>query len=92
MKVIVLTLFPELVEAVMSVSIPARAVTKGALDVKCINPREYTADVHRTVDEDRWDASFGMAFYNAIHELHIVHSAVALVVHNKVVALGPIGL
>lgn len=54
-KVSVLTIFPTFFRTPLETSIVARAIDVGALDVELVDPRAYTDDVHRTVD----DAPFG---------------------------------
>lgn len=60
MRVSVVTLFPELIAAVTASGVTSRAVKKGLLQVQCINPREFTADVHRTVDDRPYGGGPGM--------------------------------
>lgn len=55
MKFLFVTLFPEQIEQAASHSILQRAASKGLIEVSCINPRDFTHDVHRTVD----DSPFG---------------------------------
>ncbi len=56
----VVSLFPELVEAVAQVGMPSQAVRKGLLNLRCWNPREYTEDRHRTVDDRPYGGGPGM--------------------------------
>lgn len=60
MRVGVVTLFPEMIAAVTAVGVTSRAVKKGLLQVNCINPREFTNDVHRTVDDRPYGGGPGM--------------------------------
>lgn len=60
MRIGVVTLFPELVAAVTQSGVTGRAVKKGLLQVNCINPREFTNDVHRTVDDRPYGGGPGM--------------------------------
>lgn len=60
MRVGVITLFPELIAAVTASGVTGRAVKKGLLQVNCINPREFTSDVHRTVDDRPYGGGPGM--------------------------------
>jgi tRNA (guanine37-N1)-methyltransferase len=60
MRVGVVTLFPEMIAAVTAVGVTSRAVKKGLLQVNCINPREFTSDVHRTVDDRPYGGGPGM--------------------------------
>jgi len=60
MRFDVITLFPELVESVVKFGIPRRAVEQGAVKLHCWNPRDYTKDKHRTVDDRPYGGGPGM--------------------------------
>ena len=60
MKFIFLTLFPELIQEAVQVSIIGRAIKAGLLTVECINPRDYTRDKHRSVDDTPCGGGLGM--------------------------------
>ena len=60
MQVDVITLFPELVEQVISCGIVSRAADQELLRLNCWNPREYTEDRHRTVDDRPYGGGPGM--------------------------------
>ncbi|WP_407275728.1 tRNA (guanosine(37)-N1)-methyltransferase TrmD [Halothiobacillus sp. DCM-1] len=60
MKITVVTLFPELVEAVAQSGMPRVAVERGALSLQTINPRMFAADRHRTVDDRPFGGGPGM--------------------------------
>lgn len=56
----VLTLFPRSLEAVFGESILGRAVSKGAISIKCTDIRDYTKDKHRRVDDTPYGGGYGM--------------------------------
>lgn len=60
MRFDVLTLFPELIESHMGFSIMKRAVDDGIIEVNTINPRDYTLDKHRKVDDTPFGGGAGM--------------------------------
>jgi tRNA (guanine37-N1)-methyltransferase len=60
MRLDVVTLFPALVAAVAEHGIPARARERGLLELVSWNPRDYTADRHRTVDDRPYGGGPGM--------------------------------
>ena len=60
MRFDVITLFPELVESVTRVGITGRAAKRGLIELCCWNPRDYTEDVHRTVDDRPYGGGPGM--------------------------------
>ncbi len=51
MRIDVITLFPEMVEQVIKYGVVGRAADQNLLDLECWNPRDYTVDKHRTVDD-----------------------------------------
>jgi tRNA (guanine37-N1)-methyltransferase len=60
MRIDVITLFPELVEQVTASGVVGRAAQQGLLQLHCWNPREYTKDRHRTVDDRPYGGGPGM--------------------------------
>lgn len=60
MKFLFITLFPEQIEQAASHSILKRAAAKGLIEVSCINPRDFTYDNHRTVDDTPFGGGAGM--------------------------------
>lgn len=73
MHIEVVTLFPQMLDAVTEVGITSRAVERGLLEVGRCNPRDYTQDRHRTVDDRPYGGGPGMVMLveplrAAIHE------------------------
>ena len=60
MRVDVVTLFPELVEQVISCGVVGRAAEQKLLELHCWNPRDFTHDRHRTVDDRPYGGGPGM--------------------------------
>ncbi len=60
MRVDILTLFPEVIEAVLGSSIIGRAREKGLLSVNCVQIREFAANKHRQVDDYPYGGGTGM--------------------------------
>ena len=56
----VLTLFPEMIEQSCNYSILKRAVESGILKVNTINPRDYTLDKHKKLDDSPYGGGAGM--------------------------------
>lgn len=56
----VVTLFPEMLTAITQSGITSRAVKSGQLTVETINPRDFTTDAHRTVDDRPYGGGPGM--------------------------------
>jgi tRNA (guanine37-N1)-methyltransferase len=59
-RIDVVSLFPELVSAVAACGVTGRAVERGLLELGMWNPRDYTADRHRTVDDRPYGGGPGM--------------------------------
>lgn len=60
MRVDVITLFPDMFEAIAGHGITSRAVKQGLLELRCWNPRRYTEDRHQTVDDRPFGGGPGM--------------------------------
>jgi tRNA (guanine37-N1)-methyltransferase len=60
MRIDVITLFPEFVEGCTAVGVVGRAQERGLLQVKTWNPRDYTVDNYRRVDERPFGGGPGM--------------------------------
>jgi tRNA (guanine37-N1)-methyltransferase len=60
MRIDVITLFPEFVEACAAIGVVGRAQERGLLEVKAWNPRDFTADNYRRVDERPFGGGPGM--------------------------------
>lgn len=54
------TVFPELVDAFARVGLLGRAQARGLLTVAAIDPRDYTSDKHRSVDDAPYGGGSGM--------------------------------
>jgi len=60
MRFAVITLFPEMLDAVMDYGITGRAIDSGLIEIKAWNPRDYTRDTHHTVDDRPYGGGPGM--------------------------------
>jgi tRNA (guanine37-N1)-methyltransferase len=90
MKFAVITLLPELVEAVVASGVTSRAVDKGLMQVQCINPRKYATDKHRTIDDRPYGGGPGMVM-RADTLLPAIREAKQHLPNSKVVYLSPQG-
>ena len=76
MRIDIATLFPEMMETILSENIVGRARKKGAIEIHCHQIRDYTKDKHRRVDDIPYGGGMGMVMqadpinncYNAIIE------------------------
>ena len=60
MRFDVLTLFPEMIDSYCNCSILKRAKDSGLISVNSINPRDYTLDKHKKVDDTPYGGGAGM--------------------------------
>lgn len=91
MQVGIVTLFPEMFAAVTQYGVTGRACRNGAVQVSCHNPRDFTTDRHRTVDDKPFGGGAGMLMKTgplcaAIDQAKIWQSAAP-----KVIYLSPQG-
>jgi tRNA (guanine37-N1)-methyltransferase len=90
MRIGVITLFPEMFDAVIDYGITSRAVDNGLLQVDCWNPRDYTTDRHQTVDGRPYGGGPGMVM--KIEPMRAaIHAARAELSPAKVIYLSPQG-
>ena len=60
MRFTVMTLFPEMIDAVLGSSIIGRAKSAGIIEINAVNIRDYTTDKHRQVDDYPYGGGAGM--------------------------------
>lgn len=60
MKFEIVTLFPEMFSAITDYGVTGRAVKNGLIELGYTNPRDFTQDVHRTVDDRPYGGGPGM--------------------------------
>lgn len=60
MRVSLVTIFPDMIRAVTEFGVTGRAVESGLLEVCAVNPRDFTEDKHRTVDDRPFGGGPGM--------------------------------
>jgi len=56
----VVTIFPEMVLAIAEYGVVGRAVERELISLECQNPRDFTVDAHRTVDDRPYGGGPGM--------------------------------
>jgi len=59
-RIVVVTLFPELVTQALAFGVLGRAVARDVLTVETIDPRQFATDLHRTVDDRPYGGGPGM--------------------------------
>jgi tRNA (guanine37-N1)-methyltransferase len=60
MRIDVVTIFPGMVQAIAGHGVTGRALTRGLVDLRCVDPRDHTRDKHRTVDDRPYGGGPGM--------------------------------
>lgn len=60
MRIDIVSIFPEMFDAVLDHGVSARALDRGLIEVGLWNPRDYTDDVHRSVDDRPYGGGPGM--------------------------------
>ena len=59
-RINVVTIFPETMDAVFAIGMLAVAAKKGLVEFRTKSPREFTSDAHRTVDDSPFGGGAGM--------------------------------
>ena len=60
MNIYLISLFPELIQQATEFGVLGRAIKQQQLTLSCFNPRDYTEDKHRTVDDRPYGGGPGM--------------------------------
>ncbi len=87
----VISLFPEMFKAVTDFGVTGRAVKNGRLQVTVWNPRDFTDDKHRTVDDRPYGGGPGMVMKVAPLLAAIDNAKTLLGKNSKVIYLSPQG-
>jgi tRNA (guanine37-N1)-methyltransferase len=87
----VLTLFPEMVKAAAGVGITGKALDRGIAELRVWNPRDFTVDKHKTVDDRPYGGGPGMLMkYQPVHDA-LMTAQQACNSFGKVIYLSPQG-
>ena len=87
----VVTLFPEMVGAVTAFGVVGRAVERNIVSIGCQDPRVFTDDVHRTVDDRPYGGGPGMVMKYEPLAAAIAAARAALPAGSPVICLTPQG-
>ncbi|HGJ5874716.1 MAG TPA: tRNA (guanosine(37)-N1)-methyltransferase TrmD [Arsenophonus apicola] len=87
----IISLFPEMFRAITEYGVIGRAVKNGLLNIQCWDPRDYTHDRHRTVDDRPYGGGPGMLMM--VQPLRdAIHAAKSVIGEDaKVIYLSPQG-
>ncbi|MGO4894051.1 tRNA (guanosine(37)-N1)-methyltransferase TrmD [Flavobacterium sp. W21_SRS_FM6] len=90
-KFAVVTLFPEMLQMFTQQGVTGRAVKNGKVQVECFNPRDFTHDKHRTVDDRPYGGGPGMLMMVQPLKDAILAAKTAAGEKTKVIYLSPQG-
>jgi tRNA (guanine37-N1)-methyltransferase len=91
MRFDVISLFPDMITAAASVGVTGKALERGITSLSVWNPRDYTHDRHKTVDDRPYGGGPGMVMkYQPLHDA-VNAAKQAGYVNTKVVYLSPQG-
>ena len=60
LRVVVVTLFPAMLDALRAGGVTARAIERGLVSLEAVNPRDHAQDRHRTTDDRPYGGGPGM--------------------------------
>lgn len=90
MRIDVVTLFPDLFEIVTRFGVTGKAMQRGVVELGLWNPRDFTTDRHRTVDDRPYGGGPGMVMM--VQPLRdAIRAARIAAPHSKVICLSPQG-
>ncbi len=84
-------MFPDMFEAIRRFGVTGRAIDKGLAQLEIFNPRDFTTDVHRTVDDRPYGGGPGMVLMAAPLQAAIAAARQALGVAARTLYLSPQG-
>ncbi len=91
MQIALVSLFPEMFDAVSGHGVTGRAVKQGLVALSHCNPRDYTTDRHRTVDDRPYGGGPGMLMMIDPLQQAIAAAREAVGADAKVIYLSPQG-
>ena len=91
MQIALVSLFPEMFDAVSDYGVTGRASRQGLVQLTHCNPRQYTADKHRTVDDRPYGGGPGMLMMIDPLQQAIAAAREAVAEGAKVIYLSPQG-
>ena len=91
MQIEVISLFPDMFKAITDYGVTGRAVENNLLSVRLWNPRDYTEDNHRTVDDRPFGGGPGMVMKVEPLRKAIANARNAAPANSKTVYLSPQG-
>lgn len=87
----VISLLPELIATATSGGVFSRALDNGLITLKVFNPRDFTDDRHRTVDDKPYGGGAGMVMMHAPLSAALAAAQAAAPCEVPVVLMSPQG-
>jgi tRNA (guanine37-N1)-methyltransferase len=92
MRFDVITLFPEMIMSAAPFGVTGRAIERNTVSLNVWNPRDYTQDKHKTVDDQPYGGGPGMVMkYQPLHDALKDVKKVSELRNKKVIYLSPQG-
>jgi len=91
MQMQVVTLFPDMVLTIAEYGVVGRAAKRGLISLECQNPRDFTVDAHRTVDDRPYGGGPGMVMMYEPSAAAIASAKDHLPAGSPVLCLSPQG-
>lgn len=91
MEINVISLFPEMIRDASDYGVIGRALERGQAGLECTTPRDYTTDVHKTVDDRPYGGGPGMVLKVEPMAQAIEAARAKLPAGSRVVFLSPQG-
>ena len=89
MRFDVITLFPELIEQYCSFSIMSRALKNKVIELNTVNPRDFTLDKHRHVDDTPYGGGAGMVLM--CEPFFKAYESIVILPYSQAIMLTPQG-
>jgi tRNA (guanine37-N1)-methyltransferase len=91
MQLQVVTLFPDMVLTIAEYGVVGRAAKRGLISLECQNPRDFTVDAHRTIDDRPYGGGPGMVMMYEPSAAAIASAKDHLPAGSPVLCLSPQG-
>ncbi|XBC39080.1 MAG: tRNA (guanosine(37)-N1)-methyltransferase TrmD [Buchnera aphidicola (Nurudea shiraii)] len=87
----IISIFPEMFRAIINYGVTKKAITQGIIKLNILNPRDYTNDKHRNIDDRLYGGGPGMLMMAEPLKLAIEHAKSIIHCNSKVFYLSPKG-
>lgn len=91
MKFIIITIFPKIFETYFELGLPKKAIEKGVIEYEVINPRDFSLDKHKKVDDYTYGGGPGMVLMFPVIK-KAIERAKEISKETHIVLLSPSGI